>query len=75
MFSWHKRDNIYVSNIMLKKGKYILTEISEISEISNKELNLMYTDMRLRNSKNTIISFKKDMICPKLLKDMNEKRR
>jgi len=70
MFSWYKRDNIYVSNIMLKKGNYILTEISEIS---NKELNLMYTGMHLRNSKNTIISVKKDMLCPKLLKDMDEK--
>jgi hypothetical protein len=70
MFSWNKRDDIYLSNIILKKQNFILTEISEIS---NKELNLMYTGMHIRNYKNDIISVKKDMICPKILKDMDEK--
>lgn len=74
-FSWVKRGNIYVSNIMLKKGDFILTEMAEMKDKNNFDNNssLIYSSLYIKNYKNDMISIKKDMICPNLLKDMYEK--
>ncbi len=74
-FSWIKRGNIYVSNIMLKKGDFILTEMAEMKDKHNFDIqsNLLYSSLYIKNYKNDMICIKKDMICPNLLKDMNEK--
>ncbi len=75
-FSWVKKGNIYVSNIMLKKDDFILTEMAEMKEKDDldNDLNVLYSSLHIRNYKNDMISIKKDMICPKLLKDMYKKR-